>query len=93
MSLKKLGFAKTRSTTGVIYHFASSVVTALDSSKKTVGFFSDLSKAFDNVNHTITIKKLHSYRIRGLTLHWLSLYLTHRIQYVEVKAVDGSGCL
>ena len=48
-------------------------------------FFLDLRKAYDTINHTILIKKLEKYEIRGLPLQLLASYLTDRQQYTIVN--------
>ena len=47
--------------------------------------FLDLRKAYDTINHTILIKKLEKYGIRGLPLQLLASYLTDRQQYTIVN--------
>ena len=44
--------------------------------------FIDLKKAFNTVDHTILLKKLYYYGIRGNALKWFESYLTNRSQYV-----------
>lgn len=43
----------------------------------------DPSKAFDNVNHSIPLKKLDFYGIRGQCNDWFRNYLTDRWQIVK----------
>ena len=50
----------------------------------TLGVFIDLSKASDTVHHTILIRKLEMYGIKGINLPWFRSYLTKRIQYILI---------
>ena len=49
----------------------------------------DLKKAFDTVNHTILLKKLEHYGIRGIPLKWFGSHLSNRKQYVSVNGCSS----
>ena len=57
----------------------------LDSNNFLCGVFIDLEKAFDTVNHNISIKKLDFYRICGTSNCWFRSYLSARSQRVKYK--------
>ena len=59
----------------------------------------DLAKAFATVSHNILLKKLELYGLKGVTLDWLSSYLSDRQQQCVVEgcvskphAVDKLWC-
>ena len=47
--------------------------------------FLDLKKAFDCVDHTTLLRKLHNYGITEKSLEWFQSYLTDRIQICKVN--------
>ena len=53
------------------------------------GFFLDLSKAFDTLDHHLLLQKMVKYGIRGLTLDWLKSYLSNRT--ILAKIIDQSN--
>ena len=79
----QFGFRKQHSTCHAIITLVEKVSKALDTGKIVVGVFLDLKKAFDTVDHTILLRKLQSYGIRGNVHAWLYSYLNNRRQYVH----------
>ena len=57
----------------------------MNDGKMTGVAFIDLRKAFDTVNHSILLKKLHDVGATDLTLKWSLSYLSGRVQRVCFK--------
>ena len=79
---KQFGFRKNNSTTFALIEITEKIKETIDNHKYGCGIFIDLRKAFDTVNHSILLKKLEHYGIRGSTYKWFESYLTNRKQYV-----------
>ena len=52
-----------------------SIQTQLDDGEYLAGVFADLKKAFNTVDHTIPLKKLDYYDVRGIANEWFVSYL------------------
>ena len=58
------------------------ITNNLDNNLVTTGVFIDLKKTFDIKVHSILIKKLCHYGVRGIASSWIKYYLTNRSQSV-----------
>ena len=79
---KQFGFQRGHSTEHAIVKLANQIYESFERNKYTLGVFIDLSKAFDTVNHSVLIKKLQMYGVRGVNLAWFCSYLANRKQYI-----------
>ena len=70
------GFRKFHSTEYAIVKLYDRVSSALTNHEHVIGVFMDLSKAFDTLDHSILLKKLYHYGIRGIPLDWFRSYLS-----------------
>jgi hypothetical protein len=85
----QFGFRPKHSTNHALISITERIKEALDSDKYACGVFVDFQKAFDTVNHSILLKKLDRYGIRGPALQWFKSYITNRLQYVSILGFDS----
>ena len=72
---KQFGFQSGHSTEHAILQLANQIRESFENNLYTLGVFTDLSKAFDTINHsTIILKKLEIYDIHEKTLNSLKLF-------------------
>jgi len=55
----------------------------------TVGVFLDLKKAFDTIDHSLLMRTLERYGIRGKAFSWLRSYLEDRYQFVQINNIKS----
>ena len=57
----------------------------IDNGNYGCGIFIDIKKACDTMNHTILLKKLEHYVIRGVPLQWFESHFSDWKQFVSVN--------
>ena len=77
------GFRSGHSCENAICELVGRIAKNKEQKEYTIGVFIDLSKAFDTLNHSMLLKKMERYGIRGSTLDWFRSYLENR--YMRVK--------
>ena len=85
----QFGFRKKHSTTHALLDLTEEIRNTIDNNRFSCGVFIDLQKAFDTVDHSILLRKLEYYGIRGITNDWFCSYLTNRKQYVSISGFES----
>ena len=85
----QFGFRKKHSTQHTLISMTETIRKTVDNGNFGCGIFIDLKKAFDTLNHSILLRKLEHYGIRGIPLQWFHSYLSNRKQYVSVNGFSS----
>jgi hypothetical protein len=84
------GFVSRRSTETNLNEFVHRIATAMDQGFQIDVIYTDYSKAFDKISHSLLVQKLYEIGIHGDLLRWLSSYLRERSQAVTIKGFCSS---
>ena len=84
------GFRPGRSCEHALLNAQNSILQSLGKNQVALLLLIDYSKAFDVIDHSILLKKLEHYGIRGIALRWFESYLTGREQYVSINGTHSS---
>ena len=85
------GYRKGHSTTTVLLRIRDDIIQAMKKGELTLIAFADFSKAFDTVDYSIVIRKLHAIGLSKSALLWILSYLSNCQQFVQVN--DKQSCL
>ena len=80
---KQFGFQNLHSTDHAILQLMNQLTDAFSQEKYNLGIFTDLSNAFDTVNHNILLEKLKAYGIQSENPKWFRSYLSNRKQFIS----------
>ena len=83
------GFRPGHSTSNAIVEFATDTLKGFENHEAILSVFLDLSDAFDTIDHSILLKKLHHYGVSGQALEWFRSYLSDRKQYISYKDTNS----
>ena len=72
------GFRKAHSCENAVSELVASIIKGKQEGHYTLAFFINLSKAFDTLEHSVSLRKLNKYGIRGLANEWYKNYLVNR---------------
>lgn len=78
------GFRQGSSTETAISELLDDVIRGIDNKQVVGALFLDLRKAFDTLNHSILLRKLEGYGIRGVANEIIKSYLSNRKQFVSI---------
>lgn len=90
LSNYQYGFRKNKSTEDAVINLCDYVTHCLDNGQVVLGMFVDVSKAFDSIDHTILLRKLLHYGVRGVAYSWFENYLSNRRQFVQSNNVSSN---
>ena len=85
LTTDQFGFSKGVHIENAVFSLTNNIIISLNQRQQVGGIFCDLTKAFDCINHTILLYKLHYYGIRGKCHRWFKSYLENRKQRVCIS--------
>ena len=74
------------STETALVSVQNDILCAIDNNESVILLLLDLSAAFDTVDHSILLSRLHErFGVKGTAAAWFESYLTSRTQFVRVN--------
>ena len=77
---------KNHSTTTLLLKLHDDIKKAMKSSEVTIAIFTDYSKAFDTIDFSILLKKMHTLNFSKHFLYWIFNYLTDRRHFAQIDS-------
>lgn len=90
ISPRQFGFVQGLGTVSLLEEFSDLLHSAFDNNLYSCALFLDISKAFDSVDHSILLQKLHKLGFRGNFHTLLTNYLSNRSQVVALGGLNMS---
>eukprot|EP00733_Pompholyxophrys_punicea_P000411 Pompholyxophrys_punicea_v1_NODE_112_length_3406_cov_30.176067.p1 type:complete len:341 gc:universal NODE_112_length_3406_cov_30.176067:1306-284(-) len=87
------GFRRGLSAVMALAQLSERIIQSFSKKLFGFGFFIDVTKAFDSVNHARLLEKLSLYGITGPLLDWFQSYLRGRLQFVVSSAGPSQQAL
>ena len=85
---KQSGFRSNHSTETAIQSILNDIFRSADNGELSILVALDISAAFDTIDHGTLLRRLgHTFGMHGVTLNWISSYLSDRYQYVKIGDV------
>ena len=85
------GFREKRSCETQLLMMIDDLARNATAGKQTDVILLDFSKAFDKVNHSKLLWKLHQYGIRGNVLSWIQAFLGNRSQWMVIDGEESDS--
>ena len=80
------GYRKDHSTATLLSKLRDDIKEAMKASEITLAVFTHYSKAFDNIDFSVLIKKMHTLNFSKRFLYWIFSYLTDRQHFVQIDS-------
>ena len=88
----QLCFRNRRSTVDALVNVVENINLEKEKGKNSTTVFLDLKKAFDTVNHSLLLKKLEEFGIRGQVLSWFFIsQIKNTVCYMEKKNIERTN--
>lgn len=84
LNTQQHGFVRKRSIETNLFEYTEYILESLNSRIQVDAVYTDFSKAFDKIDHTILVQKLADVGVTGSLLNWFQSYVSHREQIVSI---------